>query len=290
MFSFSTENWSRPRAEVEGLMRCSPSGSTARRRSSTTRGCGCASSAGARGSRRDLVERMDWAEAMTARNRADHPLRRLQLRRQGGDRRCGAKLSRGLRGRVPRAPLRARDARPRPADPDQRRAADLELPALAVAPTPSSSSATSCGRTSAATPSSPRSRSSSAGGAGSGGARDGGIAALRLRGRLRAAPTAPAGAPAAALGRAPPAQASRPAPRRLGDDRADRLGAALDCDRGHDRGRRRRAVRRRDDRLRLRRGVRALADERGRAPVHPRRLRGGPRRSWWPPSTARSFR
>ena len=37
-----------------------------------------------------------------------------------------------LRGGVPSPPLRARDARSRPPDPNQRRAADLQLPALAV--------------------------------------------------------------------------------------------------------------------------------------------------------------
>ena len=46
----------------------------------------------------ELVERMDWAEAHDRRQRADHALRRLQLRRAGGDRRRGAKL----RGRAPR--------------------------------------------------------------------------------------------------------------------------------------------------------------------------------------------
>ena len=80
----------------------------------------------------ELIERMDWAEEDDRRQRADHPLRRLQLRRPGGDPRRGARASRASRGGVPRPPLRARDARPRPADPHQRRAADLQLPALAV--------------------------------------------------------------------------------------------------------------------------------------------------------------
>ena len=79
-----------------------------------------------------LIELMDWAEDDDRRKRADHALRRLQLRRQGGDRRRGAKLQRRVRGGVSRPPLRARDARARPPDPNQRRAADLELPALAV--------------------------------------------------------------------------------------------------------------------------------------------------------------
>ena len=48
----------------------------------------------------------------------------------------------------------------------------------------------------------------------------------------------------------------------LRDPRADRLGDAVDRDRGHDRDRRRRAVRGGDDRLRLRRDLRALPHDR----------------------------
>ena len=58
------------------------------------------------------------------------------------------------------AALRAGDARPGPAHPHERRAAHLELPAVAVARTPSSCSATSCGRTSPARRSRRRSTSS----------------------------------------------------------------------------------------------------------------------------------
>ena len=47
VYSFSTENWSRPAAEVRACWRCSPGGSNARPRSCTRRGCGCASSAAA---------------------------------------------------------------------------------------------------------------------------------------------------------------------------------------------------------------------------------------------------
>ena len=70
----------------------------------------------------ELVERMEWAEELTARQRPDHAVRRVQLRRPGGDRRCRANLQRRRRGGVPRPPVRARDARPRPDHPHQRRA------------------------------------------------------------------------------------------------------------------------------------------------------------------------
>ena len=78
--------------------------------------------------------------------------------------------------------------------------------------------------------------------------------------------------------------------RALRDARPDRLGAAVDRDRGHDRRRRRRAVRRGDDRLRLRRARRALPDDRAtraRSCSSPSRP---PRRSSSRPSTATSSR
>ncbi|CAA9464419.1 MAG: Undecaprenyl diphosphate synthase, partial [uncultured Solirubrobacteraceae bacterium] len=63
---------------------------------------------------------------------AHHAVRGLQLRRPRRDRRRRALLHRHHRGGVPPAPVRAGDARSRSPDPHQRRAAPLELPALAV--------------------------------------------------------------------------------------------------------------------------------------------------------------
>ena len=103
-----------------------------RRRSCTTRGCGCASSgAAATPCPRRLIERMAWAEELTRGQRPDHAVRGLQLRRQGGNRRCSANLHIRNRGRLPSPPVRTRHARSRPDHPHQRRAPDLELPALA---------------------------------------------------------------------------------------------------------------------------------------------------------------
>ena len=102
------------------------------------RACGCASSAAARASRPSCVEQMEWAEEQTAANDAHHAVRRLQLRRPGGDRRRRARASTGDdRGGVPRAPVRARDARPRPAHPHERRAAARRTSCCGSAPTPS---------------------------------------------------------------------------------------------------------------------------------------------------------
>ena len=80
-----------------------------------------------------LVERMDWAEAddrrATTGSRSSSPSTTAAGRRSSTRR---GSFEGELRGGVPQPPLRARDARPRPPDPDQRRAAALQLPALAV--------------------------------------------------------------------------------------------------------------------------------------------------------------
>ena len=108
------------------------SASTARRRSSTRRACGCASSAAATGSPPSCCGAWTGPRRRPRGNDAHHPVRGLQLRRQGGDRGRGANLHGGDRGGLPAPPLRARHARSRPPDPHERRAAHLELPALAV--------------------------------------------------------------------------------------------------------------------------------------------------------------
>ena len=133
VYSFSTENWSRADDEVAALMRMF--GRRIERETPELHDEGVRMRfIGRRAApvAPELIERMDWAEEPTARQRPDHAVRRVQLRRPGGDRRCGANLYRDDRGGVPRAPVRARDARPGPDHPHQRRAADLELPAVAV--------------------------------------------------------------------------------------------------------------------------------------------------------------
>ena len=121
-----------------------------------------------RGLDRSCGSRWTGPRSSPREQRPDHALRRLQLRRPGGDRRRGANLHRRRRRRSSAPPLRARHARPRPADPHERRAARLELPALADARTRSSSSATSCGPTSTRRRSRRRSRSTRRASAGSG--------------------------------------------------------------------------------------------------------------------------
>ena len=149
VYSFSTENWTRPAAEVQGLMAM-----MARRIEAETPEL---HDEGVRmrfiGRRSDpvpqnLIERMEWAERPHPRERPDHAVRGLQLRRAGGNRRRSANLHLRHRGRLPRPPVRARHARSRPDHPHQRRAADFELPALAGGVLGAGCSATSCGRTS----------------------------------------------------------------------------------------------------------------------------------------------
>ena len=116
VFSFSTENWTRPSEEVEGLMRMFGERIANETPELDAEGVRMRFVGRREGVPPELVELMEWAEAKTAANDAHHLLRRLQLRRQGGDRRRGAKLRGRLRGGVPPPPLRAGDARPRPPD------------------------------------------------------------------------------------------------------------------------------------------------------------------------------
>ena len=96
VYSFSTENWSRPAAEVEGLMAMFPRRIAERdARAARRRACGCASSGAARGSRR-AARRADELGGRADRGQpADHAVRGLQLRRARGDPRRRAALSQG---------------------------------------------------------------------------------------------------------------------------------------------------------------------------------------------------
>ena len=160
----------------------------ARRPSSTTRACGCASSGAARASI-PALRRADGAGPRrrpppTTASRCSSRSTTAAGRRSSTPR---ARFSGGDRGGVPRAPLRARDARSGPDHPHERRAAALQLPAVAVGVLRAASSATSCGPTSRARPSRRRWRSTRRAGAASAGA-DG----LRARRRAptRRAPSA----------------------------------------------------------------------------------------------------
>ncbi len=92
VFSFSTENWTRPREEVEGLM--AMFGERIDRETPELNDEGVRMRFIGRRERvpQELQERMDWAEGVTRFEHPDHALRRLQLRRQGGDRGRGANL------------------------------------------------------------------------------------------------------------------------------------------------------------------------------------------------------
>ena len=203
----------------------------------------------------------------------------------------------GTRGRVPRPPLRARDERPRPADPDQRRAAAVQLPALAVRLLGARLSRRAVARLrpralEAALAEYDEPRAAVAGGRMNEGRPE--RRAVRRRARLRA--SAASGRPAPPL---PPPQGGTPAgaareggpPKRQRSETLARIArsAALDRRCGHDRDRRRRAVRRGDDRLRLGRdrsssGWPRTGSRSGSPPTRP------PRRSSSPPSTGTSSR
>ena len=150
IYSFSTENWSRPQDEVDALMALFSARIIDETPELHEEGVKMRFVGRREGVLPELIEQMEWAEAKTADEHADHALRRLQLRRALGDPRRGGEVHRRRRGGVPQAALRARDARPGPADPHLRRAADLATTCCGRRRTPSCTSPTCCGRTSRA--------------------------------------------------------------------------------------------------------------------------------------------
>ena len=106
VYSFSTENWARPTAEVQGLM--AMFAERIDRETPELDDEGVRMRFIGRRDRLDpgLLERMEWAEERTAANERITLLRRVRLRRQGGDPRRGANLPGRDGGRVPAPPLR----------------------------------------------------------------------------------------------------------------------------------------------------------------------------------------
>ena len=103
VFSFSTENWSRPAEEVAGLMQMFGERIDAETPELDEEGVRMRFIGRRDGRRPGAGRAHGLGGGDDRRQRPDHALRRLQLRRQGGDRRRGAKLPGGLRGGVPRA-------------------------------------------------------------------------------------------------------------------------------------------------------------------------------------------
>ena len=132
VYSFSTGELERARREeVAALMGMFAERIDARRPSCTRRACGCASSGAARASPR-AAEKMEWAEATTAGN---DRITLFVAFNYGGRAEivdAAARYEGGGEEEFAQAALRAGDARPRPRDPHERRAAALELPAVAV--------------------------------------------------------------------------------------------------------------------------------------------------------------
>ncbi len=93
VFSFSTENWTRPAEEVEGLMQMFAERIEGETPELNEEGVRMRFIGRRDGVPEDLVKRMDWAESETAGERPDHALRGLQLRRASRDHRRGTWLS-----------------------------------------------------------------------------------------------------------------------------------------------------------------------------------------------------
>src|SRR3954454_5215085 len=140
VYAFSTENWTRPRDEVEGLMAMFAELIESETPELDEEGVRMVFIG-----RRDEVsdqlrEKMAWSEGVTRANDrmtlfvafnygggAGGPRRRAR-----GDPRRGRALRRRDGGGLREAPVRARDDRPRPPDPHERRAAAVQLPPVAV--------------------------------------------------------------------------------------------------------------------------------------------------------------
>ena len=93
VYSFSTENWSRPIEEVAALMEMFSERILAETPELHDEGVRMRFIGRRTGVAPELLEQMRWAEEKTAANDAHHAVRRLQLRRPGGDRRRGAQRS-----------------------------------------------------------------------------------------------------------------------------------------------------------------------------------------------------
>ncbi len=133
IYAFSTENWERPGQEVQGLLALLAEyidGVTPELHAEGVR----LRFIGDRGSPlpTTLVERMEWAEELTDGNRRITFFVPFNYGGRAEILRAGRGLRRRRRGRVRPRPLRAGDAQPPADDQDERRAAALQLPAVAA--------------------------------------------------------------------------------------------------------------------------------------------------------------
>ena len=131
MYSFSTENWSRPREEVDALMAMFAERIDRETPELDDEGVRMRFIGRRDGVAAELQRRMDWAEEKTDANERITLFVAFNYGARAEILDAAAQLRGRGRGGVPPPPLRARDARPRPADPHQRRAARLQLPAVA---------------------------------------------------------------------------------------------------------------------------------------------------------------
>ena len=132
VYSFSTENWARPIEEVAALMEMFSERILAETPELHDEGVRMRFIGRRTGVAPELLEQMRWAEEKTA---ANERITLFVAFNYGGRAEivdAARSFSGTHRGGVPRAPVRARHARPGPDHPHERRAAALELPALAV--------------------------------------------------------------------------------------------------------------------------------------------------------------
>ena len=131
IYSFSTENWSRPQDEVDALMALFSARIIDETPELHEEGVRMRFVGRREGVLPELIEQMEWAEAKTAENTRITLYVAFNYGGRSEILDAAEKYTGGGEEAFRAAAVRARDARPGPADPDLRRAADLQLPAVA---------------------------------------------------------------------------------------------------------------------------------------------------------------
>ena len=132
LYSFSTENWSRPQDEVDALMSLFSARIIEETPELHDQGVRMRFVGRRAGVNPELIEQMEWAEAKTAGNDVITLFVAFNYGGRAEILDAAERYTRRRRGGVPGAALRAGHARPRAADPHERRAAHLQLPAVAA--------------------------------------------------------------------------------------------------------------------------------------------------------------
>ena len=150
LYSFSTENWSRPQDEVDALMALFSARIIDETPELHEEGVKMRFVGRREGVLPELIEQMAWAEDKTASNTRITLFVAFNYGGRVGDPRRGGAVHGRRRGGVPAAAVRAGDARPGPADPHLAASSGSPTTCCGRPRTASCTSPTCCGRTSRA--------------------------------------------------------------------------------------------------------------------------------------------